>query len=33
MVNLLQILNQFVMFFPKNVIEKSLINWRVRSLV
>jgi hypothetical protein len=26
--NLLQILNQFVMLFRKNVIEKSCINWR-----
>jgi hypothetical protein len=32
MANLFQILNQFVMLFRKNVIEKSLINWRVLPL-
>jgi hypothetical protein len=33
MPNLFQILNQFVMLFRKNVIEKSFINWRVLPLV
>jgi hypothetical protein len=33
MANLFQILNQFVMLFRKNVIEKSFINWRVLPLV
>jgi hypothetical protein len=33
MTNLFQILNQFVMPFHKNVIEKSAINWRVLPLV
>jgi hypothetical protein len=32
MANLFQILNQFVMIFCKNVIEKSFINWWVLSL-
>jgi hypothetical protein len=31
--NLFQILNQFVTLSRKNVIEKSLINWRVLPLV
>jgi hypothetical protein len=33
MANLFQILNQFVILFRKNVIEKSFINWRVLPLV
>jgi hypothetical protein len=33
MTNLFQILNQFVMLFRKNVIEKSFMNWRVLSWV
>jgi hypothetical protein len=33
MTNLFQILDQFVMFFPKNLVEKSLMNWRVLSPV
>jgi hypothetical protein len=33
MVNLFQILNQFVLFFSKNVIEKSSMIWRVLPLV
>jgi hypothetical protein len=33
MVNLFQILNQFVLFFRKNVIEKSSMIWRVLPLV
>jgi hypothetical protein len=33
MVNLFQILNQFVLLFRKNVIEKSSIIWRVLPLV
>jgi hypothetical protein len=33
MVNLFQILNQFVLLFRKNVIEKSSMIWRVRPLV
>jgi hypothetical protein len=33
MTNLFQILNQFLMFFHKNVIEKSFMNWRVFSRV
>jgi hypothetical protein len=33
MVNLLQILNQFVLLFRKNVIEKSSMIWRVLPLV
>jgi hypothetical protein len=33
MVNLFQILNQFVLFFGKNVIEKSSMVWRVLPLV
>jgi hypothetical protein len=33
MTNLFQLLNQFVMLFRKNVIEKSLMNWRVLSWV
>jgi hypothetical protein len=32
MVNLFQILNQFVLLFPKNVIEKSSMIWRVLPL-
>jgi hypothetical protein len=33
MVNLFEILNQFVLLFPKNVIEKSSMIWRVLPLV
>jgi hypothetical protein len=33
MVNLFQILNQFVLLFRKNVIEKSSMIWRVHPLV
>jgi hypothetical protein len=33
MVNLFQILNQFVLLFRKNVIEKSSMIWRVLLLV
>jgi hypothetical protein len=33
MVNLFQILNQFVLLFPKNVIEKNSMIWRVLPLV
>jgi hypothetical protein len=33
MVNLFQILNQFVLPFRKNVIEKSSMTWRVLRLV
>jgi hypothetical protein len=33
MVNLFQILNQFVLLFRKNVIEKSSMIWRVLPLV
>jgi hypothetical protein len=33
MVNLFQILNQFVLVFRKNVIEKSSMIWRVLPLV
>jgi hypothetical protein len=33
MANLFQFLNQFVILFRKNVIEKSFINWRVLPLV
>jgi hypothetical protein len=33
MVNLFQILNQFVLLSRKNVIEKSSMIWRVLSLV
>jgi hypothetical protein len=33
MVNLFQILNQFVLLFGKNVIEKSSMIWRVLPLV
>jgi hypothetical protein len=33
MVNLYQILNQFVLLFRKNVIEKSFMIWRVLPLV
>jgi hypothetical protein len=33
MTNLFQILNQFVMLFRENVMEKSLVNWRSLSLV
>jgi hypothetical protein len=33
MVNLFQILNQFVLLFRKNVIEKSCQIWRVLPLV
>jgi hypothetical protein len=33
MANLFQILNQFVLLFRKNVIEKSSMIWRVFSLV
>jgi hypothetical protein len=33
MVNLFQILNQFVLLFRKNVIEKSSMIWRVFPLV
>jgi hypothetical protein len=33
MVNLFQILNQFVLLFHKNVIEKSSMIWRVLPLV
>jgi hypothetical protein len=33
MVNLFQILNQFVLLFRKNVIEKSSMTWRVLPLV
>jgi hypothetical protein len=33
MTNVFQILNQFVMFFRKNVIEESFMNWRVLPLV
>jgi hypothetical protein len=33
MVNLFQILNQFVLLFRKNVIEKSCMIWRVLPLV
>jgi hypothetical protein len=33
MVNLFQILNQFVLLFRKNVIEKISMIWRVLSLV
>jgi hypothetical protein len=33
MINLLQILNQFVLLFRKNVIEKSSMIWRVIPLV
>jgi hypothetical protein len=33
MVNLFQILNQFVLLFRKNVIEKSFMIWRVLPLV
>jgi hypothetical protein len=33
MANLFQILNQFVMLFRKNVIEKSFMNWRVLPLI
>jgi hypothetical protein len=32
MVNLFQILNQFVLLFRKNVIEKSSMIWRVFPL-
>jgi hypothetical protein len=32
-VNLFQILNQFVLLFRKNVIEKSSMIWRVLPLV
>jgi hypothetical protein len=32
MVNLFQILNQFVLLFRKNVTEKSSMNWRVLPL-
>jgi hypothetical protein len=31
--NLFQILNQFLMLFRKNVIEKSFMNWRVLPLI
>jgi hypothetical protein len=30
---LFQILNQFVMLFRKNVVEKSFMNWRVLPLI
>jgi hypothetical protein len=33
MANLFQILNQFVMLFRKNVVEKSFMNWRVLPLI
>jgi hypothetical protein len=33
MVNLFQILNQFVLLFCKNIIEKSSMIWRVLPLV
>jgi hypothetical protein len=33
MVNLFQILNQFVLLFRKNVIDKSSMIWRVLPLV
>jgi hypothetical protein len=33
MVNLFQILNQFVLLFSKNVTEKSSMIWRVLPLV
>jgi hypothetical protein len=33
MVNLFQILNQFLLLFRKNVIEKSSMIWRVLPLV
>jgi hypothetical protein len=33
MANLFQILNQFVMLFRKNVIEKSFMNLRVLPLI
>jgi hypothetical protein len=33
MVNLFQILNQFVLLFRKNVIEKSSMIWRVLPLI
>jgi hypothetical protein len=33
MVNLFQILNQFVLLFRKNVTEKSSMIWRVLPLV
>jgi hypothetical protein len=33
MINLFQILNQFVLLFRKNVIEKSSMIWRVLPLV
>jgi hypothetical protein len=33
MVNLFQILNQFVLLFRKNVVEKSSIIWRVLPLI
>jgi hypothetical protein len=33
MTNLFQILDQFVMLFRKNIVEKSLMNWRVLSPV
>jgi hypothetical protein len=33
MVNLFQILNQFVLLFRKNVIERSSMIWRVLPLV
>jgi hypothetical protein len=33
MVNLFQVLNQFVLLFRKNVIEKSSMIWRVLPLV
>jgi hypothetical protein len=33
MVNLFQILNQFVLLFRKNVIEKSSMIWRILPLV
>jgi hypothetical protein len=33
MANLFQILNQFVMLFRNNVVEKSFMNWRVLPLV
>jgi hypothetical protein len=33
MVNLFQILNQFVLLFRENVIEKSSMIWRILPLV
>jgi hypothetical protein len=33
MANLFRILNQFVLLFRKNVIEKNSMNWRVLPLV